>query len=552
MEGKVIGFKKRSVTAISLLTLLTFGKVFAQENYEAVPGEYLIKLKDSQAMQIQNLKMLAEDLNVKIKAKIENQNILIVKRPAVELQSYALKSLSKSSLVEIVEPNYIYRVNRIPNDPRFNELWGMKNVGQKDSQGRLGSAGVDVGAEAAWDITTGSDDVVVAVIDTGINYNQPDLKPNMWVNSAELNGKPGIDDDKNGVVDDIHGASFTQQGITGNPMDDHGHGSHCAGTIGARGNDGVGVAGVAWSVKIMGLKFLEATGGGTLENAIRSIDYATTMGAKILSNSWGGGGESALLKEAIQRSHSAGTLFVAAAGNESNNNDSNPTFPATYDVPNVLSVAALDNKGQIASFSNYGKRKVHVAAPGVNILSTIQTGYDSWSGTSMAAPHVSGIAVLLAAQFPQMSGLEIKQRIITTSNPIAGMKSRVSSGGIANAYSALINAQPKPDPNDPANWKSISVSYSSAHPYQDKAKETFEMGVPGAKEISIYFSRFATERSFDKLEIFDGSGKLIETISGDNDDYYSATIPGSSAKLIFTSDDSVTKYGFDITRIAYR
>jgi subtilisin family serine protease len=276
------------------------------------------------------------------------------------------------------------------------------------------------------------------------------------------------------------------------------------------------------------------------------------MGAKILSNSWGGGGESALLKEAIQRSHAAGTLFVAAAGNDSNNNDSNPTYPATYDVPNVLSVAALDNKGQIASFSNYGKRKVHVAAPGVNILSTTQTGYDSWSGTSMAAPHVSGIAVLLASENPKMSGVEMKERIISTSSPVTGMKSKVSSGGIAHAYNSLTNVLPQPDPNDPSNWKSISVSVSSAHPYKDKTNETFEVSVPGAKEISIYFSKFSTERVFDKLEIYDGAGTLIETLSGDNDDYFSATITGSKAKLIFQSDDSVTKYGFDITRLAYR
>lgn len=547
-----MGFMKNVTTLISILLVVSAAKSFAQENHEAVPGEYLIKLKETQSLQIQNLHMLAEDLNVKIKAVIPEHRILVVKRPTIELQSFAMKSLSKYAQVEIVEPNYIYRINKAPNDPRYSELWGLKNFGQKDSQGRIGSSGIDIGAEAAWDITTGSDEVIVAVIDTGVNYNQADLKPNMWINEAEANGKPGVDDDKNGVIDDIHGASFTQQNISGNPMDDHGHGSHCAGTIGAKGNDGIGVAGVAWNVKIMGLKFLEAEGGGTLENAIRSIDYATKMGARILSNSWGGGGESSLLKEAIQRSHAAGTLFVAAAGNDSNNNDTNPTYPATYDVPNVLSVAALDNKGQIASFSNFGKRKVHVAAPGVNILSTIRTGYDSWSGTSMAAPHVSGIAVLLASENPNMSGVEMKERIISTSQPVAGMKSRVSSGGIANAYNTLTNALPQPDPNDPSNWKSISVNFSSAHPYKDKTYEIFEVSVPGAQEISVYFSKFQTERVFDKVEIYDSKGVLVETLSGDNDDYFSATITGSKAKLIFQSDDSVTKFGFDITKVAYR
>ncbi len=352
---------------------------------ESVPGEYIVKLKDSVSV-AESKNVLSQELGSYIKDTIPGQNIVVIKRPVFEIQSNVLKTLAENPIVDIAEPNFIYSINKTANDPMFGQLWGMKNIGQADSTNKAGVAGVDIGVEQAWDITTGSKDVLVAVIDTGIDYNHPDLKGNLWTNQAELNGSPGIDDDGNGIIDDIYGANFVNAAQpTGNPLDDHGHGSHCSGTIGATGNDGKGIVGVAWNVRIMAVKFLSASGSGSLDGALKGIDYATKMGAKIMSNSWGGGGYSETLKQAIERSNAAGALFVAAAGNESNNNDANPTYPATYDVPNILTVAAVDNRGQIASFSNYGKNKVHVGAPGVNIVSSVKGGgYDSWSGTSMA------------------------------------------------------------------------------------------------------------------------------------------------------------------------
>ncbi|MFP5518619.1 MAG: S8 family serine peptidase [Bdellovibrionia bacterium] len=546
------GLLGRASQVLAAGLLISSSHVLASAQPETVPGEYLVKLKPNLQLQQMQLKNLSQELGSYVKSTIPNQNIVVVKRPAIEIQSHAIKSLANNPLVDIVEPNYYYRFNKTPNDPMFGQLWGLKNNGQQDSQRRAGVAGVDIGAEQAWDITTGSSNIVVAVIDTGVNYNSPDLKPNMWTNTRELNGKAGVDDDGNGIVDDIYGAAFVGGQVSGNPLDDHGHGSHCAGTIGARGNDGVGVAGVAWNVKIMGVKFLSKDGGGSLEDAIKSIDYATSMGAKVLSNSWGGGGHSDLLKEAIERSNKAGTLFVAAAGNESNNNDANPTYPASYDVANVLSVAAVDNRGTMASFSNYGRNKVHVGAPGVNILSTTTSGFDSWSGTSMAAPHVSGIAVLLASTNPQMSGVEMKERITRTAVSIPGLRGKVKSGGIANAYTTLTNTQAPPDANDPANWKTVPYSLSSAHPYGDKINESYEITVAGANEISIFFERFDTERDYDKVAIYDRTGKLVDTISGRNDETFSAVIKGNYARLVFTSDDSVTRYGFDISKVAFR
>lgn len=516
---------------------------------EAVPGEFIVKFKNNYSIR-NNFYNLNQELGSYVKSTIPGQNIVVVKRPSFEIQSSAMKLLQNNPNVELVEPNYIYRINKLPNDPMLGQLWGMKNIGQKDASNSVGVAGIDIGAEQAWDIQTGNKDLVVAVIDTGVDYNNPDLAENIWTNEAELNGKAGVDDDKNGYIDDVHGFNFTNN--TGDPMDDHGHGTHCSGTIGAKGDDGKGIVGVAWNVKIMGVKFLDANGSGTLEGAIKSIDYATKMGAKIQSNSWGGGGFSQTLKDAIDRSNAAGALFVAAAGNESNNNDSNATYPASYDVPNIISVAAIDNRGQIASFSNYGRNKVHVGAPGVKVLSTTTNGYEAWSGTSMATPHVSGIAALLASNEPELTNVELKQRIVATAKPIPGLRGKTKSGGMANAFFALTNKQPEPDMNDPINWQKVDVSVASVHPYKEKMTYEYEVNVPGAKEFALYFSKFETEAQYDFVEIYDAKGNLVAKLSGDQSDSYSPVIQGNYAKLKLVADDSVNGYGFDVTKAAYR
>ncbi len=539
--------KARLVLTIGTLMATTLSMA-AQP--EAVPGEYIVKLKEPINSYRNQMTVLSQELGSYIKSTIPGQNIVVIKRPVFEVQSVVVKSLSQNPNIEVIEPNYIYKASRVPNDPMFSQLWGMSNLGQADSEKQQGVVGMDIGATQAWDIETGSKDVIIAVIDTGVDYTNPDLAPNMWTNNAELNGKPGIDDDGNGVIDDIYGYNTITD--SGDPKDDHGHGSHCSGTIGAKGDDGKGIVGVNWNTRIMAVKFLDSNGSGTLENAIKGIDYATKMGAKIMSNSWGGGGASQTLKEAIERANTAGALFVAAAGNESNNNDASPSYPASYQVPNVLAVAAVDNKGQIASFSNYGKSSVHVGAPGVNIVSTTTTGYQSWSGTSMATPHVSGIAGLIASHEPKLTALEIKNRIITTAHPIASLRGKVRSAGLANAYAALTNTLPQPDENDPSNWKTATVSVATAHPYKEKTIETYEVRVPGAKEIALYFAKFQTEKGYDTIQLIDSKGDLVGEVSGNNDDSYSPVITGEYVKIIFKSDDSVNQYGIDITKAAWR
>jgi thermitase len=541
---------RRAASLVSLAILTASLSVFASlKQAEAVPGEYIVRLKAGK-MFATSKAQLSQKLNAFVKSSIPSQNIIVVKRASFENRDSAVKSLAVNDIVDVVEPNYIYRIKKTPNDPMLDQTWGLKNVGQADSEGHAGVAGIDIDAEKAWDIETGSDKTIVAVIDTGIDFNHPDLKDNLWTNEAEANGKAGVDDDNNGVIDDIHGYNAIDG--TGNAMDDQGHGSHCSGTIGAKGDDGKGIVGVNWNTRLMAVKFLSAEGSGTLEDALKAIDYATKMGAKVMSNSWGGGGLSQTLLDAIKRSNDAGAIFIAAAGNDASNNDDTPSYPASYDVPNIISVAAIDNTGTRADFSNYGKKTVHIGAPGVNVYSSTGGAYDSWSGTSMATPHVSGVAALVWSHEPQLTSAELKQRILLTARPLPGLKNKTSTGGMVNAYNALTNTTPPPDPNDPSNWATQDANYQSEMPYQPDTNTETEVSVPGVKEFALYFEKFDTESGYDTLKIYDSTGKLVDTMSGSNDEVFSMVITGDSAKLVFKSDSSVERGGWKITKIAYR
>ena len=545
LKGRV-----RNFLAMATVTLTTVIATATAPQVEAVPGEYVVRLKPNMATMSKST--LSQALGAYVKSTIPSQNIVVVKKPSFETTISAVKSLSLNPMVDVAEPNFIYRASKTSNDPLMGNLWGLKNVGQKDSSGKVGTPGMDIGVEQAWDITTGSEKMVVAVIDTGVDFNHPDLKDNLWTNEAEANGQAGVDDDNNGVIDDIHG--FNAITGNGNAQDDQGHGSHCSGTIGAKGNDGKGIVGVNWDVKIMAVKFLSASGSGTLEDALKAIDYATKMGAKVMSNSWGGGGFSQTLFDAIKRSNDAGALFIAAAGNDNNNNDSRPTYPANYEVANIIAVAAIDNQGARASFSSYGKRTVHVGAPGVNVYSSTGGDYDSWSGTSMATPHVSGVAALVWGNEPVLTAVELKNRLLQTARPIAGLKGKTKTGGLVNAFYALTNKTPEPDANDPANWRAqvLPTPVASASPYLKNTTQEFELKFDGMAEFALYFETFDTEANYDTVQLFDIKGAAIQTLSGGNDDSYSAPITGGYVKIVFKSDGSVEKNGFKITKVAFR
>lgn len=540
---------KNFIVAFVLLqmTIITQNAMAADLEYEAVPGEYIVKLKDNVDL---NSFIMSEGENQSASIVLKEQNLVKITRPSVEVASFTMEELQNSPYVEYVEPNYIYRINKLPNDPELPKLWGLINTGDNNPSGSKGIAGVDIDAERAWDIQTGSRDVVVAVIDTGVDHTIADISENMWTNEAELNGEAGVDDDNNGFVDDIYGYDFVNN--DGDPKDDHGHGSHVAGTIGAKGDDGKGLVGVAWNVRMMGLKFLSKSGGGSLEDALKSIDYATQMGADIMSNSWGGGGFSQALYDSIERASEKGILFVAAAGNNRANNDERPSYPASYEVPNVISVAAVDNRGQLASFSCYGKTSVDMGAPGVDIMSSTPDGYAVWDGTSMATPHVSGVAALVLSNEPNISMVDLKDRLIKTSRPAAGLRGKVASNGIINAYFALTNEIPEGDPNDPFYWDKKFERIETAHPYKDAQKRTWTLSVPGANQVSVYISKLDTERGYDKLTILDAQGEVVDVLSGTMEEYYSVPSNGDSLTLVFESDDSVNKFGFIVEGLAYR
>jgi len=347
--------------------------------------------------------------------------------------SDALRTYRQNRNVLYAEPNYIYHALTTPNDPKFSQLWGLQNTGQN-----LGTIGADIHATQAWGLTTGNSNVVVAVIDTGIDYNHEDLMANVWSNPTAYSAS--IDGVSINCAAGTHG--FNAVKATCDPLDDNGHGTHVSGTIGAVGNNGIGVVGVNWNVQILACKFLDASGGGSLSDAITCLDFVKAVkdrGANIVAtnNSWGGGGFSQALSDAIQAQQKDGILFIAAAGNDSSNNDLVPTYPADYFLPSVISVGATTRFEGLANFSNTGAHSVYLGAPGEEILSTTPNNtYSMLSGTSMATPHVTGVAALLAAQNPTRDWRAIKNLILAGGDTVPAVAATVS-GKRLNAYGAM-------------------------------------------------------------------------------------------------------------------
>ena len=322
----------------------------------------------------------------------------------------ALMTVNKAAGVLYAEPDYEVQADAVPNDARFSDLWGMHNTGQTG-----GWPDADIDAPEAWEVNTGSRDIVVAVIDTGVDYGHEDLSTNMWRNGGEIPGN-SVDDDGNGYVDDVYGYDFYNG--DGDPMDDNNHGTHCAGTIGGAGNNVVGVAGVCWQVRIMALKFLSSFGSGSSSDAISCIEYAVQMGAKVLSNSWGGGSYNQALKDAIDAAGAAGIVFVAAAGNSGDDNDLIAHYPSSYTCENIIAVMATDrNDGRSVwpsgGSSCYGATSVDIGAPGSSILSCKRGGgYVAFNGTSMATPHVAGACALLLSHNPALTVAQMKETLL--------------------------------------------------------------------------------------------------------------------------------------------
>jgi serine protease len=426
--------KKRVSTAICVTALFLLGVGLAAAQ-EFVPDEVIVN--GATSAQLASLSgvgvMSAKTFGL-------GGDVLVKLQPGVSAVA-AVAVLQKQPNVKYACLNYIRHALEVPSDPSYGLQWGWPKID----------------APAAWDISTGDASITVGIIDTGLNYNHPDLAANAWT------GPSGE-----------HGYNFITN--TADPMDDHGHGSHCAGVIGALANNGIGGVGANWNVKIMGLKFLNASGSGTDANAIRAIDWAIARNAageanvRVLSNSWGGYGASTALKSAVERARDAGIVFAAAAGNETFDIDSSACVeaPGGLNVNNIVAVAATDSSDAIAYFSNYGSSKCDLGAPGVSIYSTVLgSAYESMSGTSMACPHVAGVLALTLAANPGLSTAGLIDQVLANVDPISSMDGVTNTGGRLNAYRAVANV-PNPaynadrDGDGVANWRDNCPYVSNA------------------------------------------------------------------------------------------
>ena len=375
-----------------------------------------------------------------------NYGVYLMTLPEGRTVPSAIDLLKGQPGIRYAEPNWRFTAQSIPNDPDFNLMWGMENLGQT-VDGVTGIPGADVSADIAWDIATGSTSVVVAIVDSGIDYNHPDLAANIWTNPGEIDGN-GIDDDGNGYVDDIRGYDFIEG--DNDPSDGFGHGTHVAGTVGAIGDNGIGTVGVNWNVKLMPLKMFDDFGGATFASAIEAINYAVSMRANVSNHSYGTNFFSQALQDAVISAQQQGHLMVAAAGNDfGSNNDFLPFYPASFTQDNIISVAATDQFDDLAVFSNFGPRSVDIGAPGENIWSTTPTGgsfiynpdYDFSDGTSMASPMVAGAVALLQSVAPGASYTTIIDAIYDGADQIGSMNGLVSSNGRLNLYGSLQQLQ---------------------------------------------------------------------------------------------------------------
>ncbi len=492
--------KKQFLLMASLvlfLALQAVAQVSLRNKPTVVPGELVIKFKTGVVV-ANMLGSLSDAGVINISAPPRLSCVKGTVAPGRDFDQVVAQCRAQSN-VEYVEPNYrLYALETppvFPNDPAFNQLYGMNQ-----------SSDNDIDAPEAWELTTGSSNLIVGVIDTGIDYDHEDLKANIWINPGESGGgkeNNNVDDDGNDYKDDYRGWNFIYK--SNDPYDDNDHGTHCSGTVGAVGNNGRGVAGVNWNVKLMALKFLGSDGSGGTAEAAEAIIYAADNGAKVLSNSWGGGEASQVLKDAIQYAQDRGVLFIAAAGNDSKNTDTSANYPSNYDVPNVVSVASNDNGDNISSFSNYGRRTVDLSAPGSSIYSTRPLSrYQRLSGTSMATPHVAGAAALVMARYPGIASHQVIVRLLGSVDRKSQFLGKMVSGGRLNVHRAMST---NPLIALTTDWSNTT---NTAGPYAVSTKAVDDQSIASVR--LIYTLNGA---SSDTLNMTPGSL-----------DSYSANIPG--------------------------
>lgn len=392
--------------------------------HEVVSNELLVKIRPE--CSDETIRALHKRHGGTLLRRLEHIGWQYIHLPARVSVADGIAGYRQEADVLSVEPNYLCHSSVLPDDPGLAQLWGLSKIQ----------------APTAWNTTTGSNQVVVAVVDSGIDYNHEDLHANMWQNPA-LSAANGSDDDADGYVDDLYGINAITH--TGDPLDDFGHGTHVAGIIGAVGNNGIGVVGVNWTVRLMALKFLAADGSGAMADAVTCYNYLIAMkqrgvNIRAVNASWSGTGFSQSLEDAIDAAGNLGILTICAAGNDSVSIDAEPEYPAAFDSPNIISVAASAQDDSPAPFTNYGPTHVALAAPGVSILSTYNTSdsaYAVLSGTSMATPYVSGAVALLAAANPGLSAAAIKTLLLNSVDKLPLWAGKVASGGRLNLAKAV-------------------------------------------------------------------------------------------------------------------
>jgi subtilisin family serine protease len=451
----------------------------AERIAEFIPGEVIVRFREdttaakTKGARLTTLRTTERDITAEVK-EFDGSNIVKGLRVALVAPAdtlLAVQAFKSREDVLYAEPNYVRRKDALPNDPSFASQWGLKNTGQvgiNDATGfqQAGTVGADIDAELAWNITTGSRTVVVGVVDEGVDITHTDLIDNIWRNPGEIAGN-GIDDDGNGFKDDINGWDFYHNDASvydgpgtynsgGVTLQTDSHGTHVAGTIGATGNNATGVTGVNWQVSIMSLKIIpkectpiatcDPPAPASVRTTVAAYNYARMMrqrgvNLRVLNNSYGGGGKSQAEIDAISALNDVGILFVASAGNEPEDSGTFPRYPSTYDVPNIIAVAATNRFDDIASFSTFGARTVSIGAPGRSILSTFPSNtYASISGTSMSTPHVAGTAALVVAANPGISAQNLRGVLAYTGDVLPALQGKTTTGRRLNAYNALVSA----------------------------------------------------------------------------------------------------------------
>jgi subtilisin family serine protease len=518
---------------------------------DRVPGEFIVRFKPgaSEDKKVSALKKsggVARDLiapNARIARAITqpapaSEQLKVVK--VTGNVAAAQVALENDPNVLYVEPNYKTHIEAevIPNDFEFDALYGVLNTGANG-----GKIGADIKATEAWNVTRGSRDVVVAVIDTGIDFFHEDLRGNMWINPREIPGN-GIDDDGNGYIDDVYGYDFVSNDSS--PFDDHFHGTHVAGIIGATGNNGIGVVGVCWQVRLMAVKAFDQQGSGDVATAVSAIHYAVANEARVINASWSAGDRSRALADAVEEARAAGVVFVAAAGNS---HSGNPFYPAGYD--SVIAVASVNNKDEMSPFTNFG-RHVDLSAPGEQILSTIPDGrYDSISGTSMSTPYVAGAAALVITRHPEFTPAQVANILKNTTDPIQSF-TYIGTGRL-NVLKALQVDIPLPD----ADINAPAIIQGKVNLIGDAAGDSFDHYdlFYGSGPQPTNWTQFHTSRQsvrdgvlfndFDSATLDDGTYTIRIDVWNDNGQGSHATVTAEirNVELSFPMTSDIVRAG---------